>query len=396
MLTDSELEALLIDIESDRVERKQSLSDVDRVCEAICAFANDLPYHQLPGFIFIGVRDNGSHAGIPIDDGLLLKLSQIRDNGNILPLPVMSVQKRKLCGNDIAVIEVQPSLSPPVRYKGVVWVRVGPRRARASGEEEQRLSEKRRFKDLPFDSRPLSGSEISDLDLDLFQRVYLPSAVSPEVLAENHRTIEQQLASLHFIARDLTPTIGGILSIGLDPGAWVPGAYVQFLRLDGTEITDPILHQEELSGPLPDLLPQIDRVLRAQISVRTRIPDQGVEERFPDYPLEALVQLARNAVMHRNYETSNAPVRIYWYRDRIEIHSPGGPYGQVTIDNFGQPGVTDYRNPLLAEAMKSLGFVQRFGFGIASARRDLARNGNPEMKLEIQPTAVLVTIRPRP
>ncbi len=74
-------------------------------------------------------------------------------------------------------------------------------------------------------------------------------------------------------------------------------------------------------------------------------------------------QLVRNAVLHRTYETTNAPVRVYWYSDRIEIHSPGGLYGQVNPENFGQPQVTDYRNPLLAEAMKALGFVQRFGVG---------------------------------
>ena len=152
MLTDVELESLLADVESDRVERKQSFSDADRVCEAICGFANDLPDHRSSGIVLVGVRDDGSPAGIPIDDGLLLKLSSIRDNGNILPLPQMTVQKRTLRGVDVAVIEVHPSFSPPVRYKGVVWVRIGPRRARASADDERRLSEKRRFKDFFIDN----------------------------------------------------------------------------------------------------------------------------------------------------------------------------------------------------------------------------------------------------
>ena len=58
---------------------------------------------------------------------------------------------------------------------------------------------------------------------------------------------------------------------------------------------------------------------------------------------------------------TNTPVRITWYNDRIEIQSPGGPFGSVTAQNFGQDGITDYRNPNLADAMKVLGFVQRFG-----------------------------------
>ncbi|XPM56364.1 MAG: ATP-binding protein [Leptolyngbya sp. IPPAS B-1204] len=63
-----------------------------------------------------------------------------------------------------------------------------------------------------------------------------------------------------------------------------------------------------------------------------------------------------NRRMHRSYEETNAPVRVYWFDNRIEIQSPGGLFGQVNRQNFGQ-GVTDYRNPHLAEAMKNLGYV---------------------------------------
>jgi ATP-dependent DNA helicase RecG len=97
--------------------------------------------------------------------------------------------------------------------------------------------------------------------------------------------------------------------------------------------------------------------------------------------------------LHRTYEASYAPVRVYWFEDRIEIHNPGGPYGAVTAENFGQAGVTDYRNPHLAEAMKVLGFVQRFGVGIAMARKELERNGNPPLQFKVQPSAVLAVVR---
>lgn len=109
--------------------------------------------------------------------------------------------------------------------------------------------------------------------------------------------------------------------------------------------------------------------------------------------MPALQQITRNAVLHRTYEGTNAPVRIYWFSDRIEIHSPGGPFGQVSRENFGQPGVTDYRNPHLAEAMKVLGYVQRFGVGIQIAREELRKNGNPMPEFTVEPTHVLATIR---
>ena len=101
-MDDSELEALLNDLESDRVERKASIADRDRSCEAICAFANDLPNHRQPGVLFIGANDNGSCANLTIDDRLLLTLSELRSNGNILPFPTITVQKRILNGCEMA------------------------------------------------------------------------------------------------------------------------------------------------------------------------------------------------------------------------------------------------------------------------------------------------------
>jgi ATP-dependent DNA helicase RecG len=79
----------------------------------------------------------------------------------------------------------------------------------------------------------------------------------------------------------------------------------------------------------------------------------------------------------------------------MEIHSPGGPYGNVTPENFGRPGVTDYRNPNLAEAMKVFGFVQGFGRGIAIARRELEKNGNPPPEFQVTSSAVLGILKGR-
>jgi predicted HTH transcriptional regulator len=121
-----------------------------------------------------------------------------------------------------------------------------------------------------------------------------------------------------------------------------------------------------------------------------------VEERRSAYPLVALQQLARNAVMHRSYENTHAPARVYWFDDRIEIINPGGPYGAVTQANFGMAGFADYRNPNIATALKTLGFVQRFGFGIADARRALRENGNPPPEFDVQPESVRVTLRRAP
>ncbi len=265
MMTDQELEALLNDLESDRVERKASASDRSALRRAICAFANDLPNHGQPGVIFVGVNDDGSCSHLPITDELLRTLADMRSDGNILPFPALTAQKRNLGGCELAVIMVEPADAPPVRYKGRVWVRIGPRRAIATAEEERRLTEKRRAKDLPFDLRPAASATLEDLDLDLFRRVYLPVTLPGEILEANQRSSEQQLASLRFATIENQPTVLGILVIGKDPRQFLPGAYIQFLRIEGTELTAPIKDAKEIDGPLLELLRRLDEILQINI-----------------------------------------------------------------------------------------------------------------------------------
>lgn len=394
-MTDAELEVLVADLESDRVERKESIRQKDKIAQAICAFANDLPGHRLPGVLVVGLRDDATPANLTIDDQLLLDLGAIRSDGKVLPLPTMSVQRRTLRGTDVAVVLVEPASDPPVRYDGRVWVCVGPRRAIASRDEERILTERRRSRDLPYDHQPVRDATLADLDVDAIRRDYLPRAVDPETLAENHRPIEHQLASLQLATADGVPTVAATILFGRAPRASVPGAYVVFVRFNGVDVTDPILDQKELQGPIPELLRRLDDVLVANIRIATEVHDHHVEIQKPDYALAALQQLSRNAVMHRNYETSFAPVRIFWFRDRVEIDSPGGPFGRVTAENFGSGGVTDYRNPSVAAGMRVLGYVQRFGMGIPLARRACQEIGAAPPEYVITGASVRVIVRAR-
>lgn len=87
------------------------------------------------------------------------------------------------------------------------------------------------------------------------------------------------------------------------------------------------------------------------------------------------------------------PVKIYWYSDRIEIMNPGGLFGEVTPETIWK-NATSYRNPLLAEGLKNLGIVERFGFGLAEARQVLRRNGNPPLGFQFEPNFTLFKLEP--
>ncbi len=395
MLSVPELEKLMTDLESDRVERKSSFpgfENRERVRQAVCAFANDLPGHGKPGYVFVGVSDSGMPIKLTITDELLRSLSDIRTDGKTLPPPRMSVEKVEISGTPVAVVEVWPSDTPPVRYAGQVWIRVGPRRATATAEEERRLTERQISGSRTFDHRPCLDATLDDLILGSFRNDYLPKVVDSAILAANDRSVEEQLASLRsFDLKRGVPTYAGVLVFGRDPLNFLPGAYIQFVRFEGDTLSDPVRDEKAITGNLLTQLLQLDNLLPIHVQTARTVEGLRAEER-PDYPLVAVRELALNAVMHRVYEpTTSTPVKVFWFSDRIEISNPGGLYGQVTPENYER--VSDYRNPVIAEAMKVLGYVEKFGTGIARANAALRKNRNPPAEFTFQPTHVLVIIR---
>jgi ATP-dependent DNA helicase RecG len=390
MITEEEFKRLLAAGESDRVEFTTSTRDADKFAEAVTAFANDLPNHRLPGYLFVGVNDDGTLSGLEVTDELLRNLAALRSDGNILPQPSLNEYKLRLTGGEVAVVEVQPSEIPPVRYKGRVAIRVGPRKGYATPQEERQLTEKRISQARSFDALPCLGSAIDSLTTDLFLTTYLPQAVAAEVIEENNRDLEAQLASLRFYdPRAKCPTNAGILLFGKNPLEWLPGAYIQFLHLDGSSLGSDVLVEKRLDGDLLTVLRELDSLVDLLVEARPASVSALREKAAVNYPRVALRELLMNAVLHRSYE-SNSPIRFYRFAERIEIQSAGGLYGEATQENF--PNQNSYRNPVLAEAMKALGFVNKFGRGVLRAQEALRQNGSKPAEFTLDPNYVLARI----
>ena len=127
---------------------------------------NDLPDHRMPGYLFLGVQNDGTIDGLKVDDALMKRISAIRSDGNILPLPVMSTEKVVTEKGDVLVVEVTPSFDTPVRYRGRTFIRIGPRRDIASAEEERILAERCAASLPTFDTRPCREAKLEDIDID--------------------------------------------------------------------------------------------------------------------------------------------------------------------------------------------------------------------------------------
>ena len=378
-MNDFNINDLLSDMESDRIERTISTTDTNKFAEAICAFSNDLPNYKKAGYLLIGVDDKtGIPCGLTVTDAILKNLAAIRNNGNILPQPAMTVEKFTLPEGDVAVVKVMPSLQPPVRFRGKIWVRIGPSKATANETDERILTEKRTSNAKTFDAMAVIGTEIKEINLSVFKEKYLPTAIDPEIIEQNGREIKIQLASLRLY--DLKydcPTYAGILLLADNPEYYLAGAYIQYVKFDGLDKASPIINQKKFTGNLVEVTKKIvdfiefnivqDKIVRSNDSFKHR------EE--SNYPKLVLRELLMNAIMHRDYE-SNAPIHFYEYKDRIEIQNAGFLYGGANVANF--PNVNDYRNPIVGEILKNLDYVEKFSVGINTVKRALAENGNPE------------------
>ena len=390
-LDEAELIKLSKEQENEFIEKTRSI-DIKKIAKTICAFSNDLSNRRKVAVMFIGITDDGKYTHHSFTDTMQLQVTNIKHSGSLQPLPVILVQILPIDQYEILAIQVQPSKNPPMRYNNRCWIRIGPSVQLASEQEEKNLLEKRQAGNLPEDMKGVFNATIEDdLNMDFFKTQYLPFAVSNEVFSANNREIKTQMRSLRLLDYEFKPTMTAILLLGKHPRHWFPGAYIQFIRFDGRTLTDPIKNQLEISGVLQDQIPQIEKVFKANISTSLELSNkQNIQS--PDYPMEALKQLIRNAVIHRDY-TSHTPIKVHWFNDRIEIQSPGGPYGELNTSNFGREGLTSYRNPSIAEALKNLNFVERFGFGIPQSKKALEENGNPALELQAELSTVLAVIR---
>lgn len=378
----NKLYSLIASDEDFRIERTVSVSDMDKFQEAICAFANDMPGSRQKGYLLIGVKDNGKLSGLQVTDALMKKISGIRSDGNILPLPVMTTEKVTTEEGDVLVVEVTPSFDTPVRYRGRTFIRIGPRRDIASMEEERILSE-RCASSLPtFDTRPCREATLDDLDIAAIKEHYLPQAIEAEVLENDHRPLKEQLASLRLFNMHYDcPTYASLIMFGHTPKYFMPGAYIQYVRFAGRDNAGTILNERRFEGCLYKILPELENFIRDGIVTKRPVSISILREKnVLNYPYKALRELMMNAVMHRDYQ-SNMPTRLYQYDDHIEIMNPGGLYGQARPENF--PFVNDYRNSVVAEMMRTLNYVNMFNHGVGEVYDLLKANGSPEATFNV-------------
>jgi ATP-dependent DNA helicase RecG len=254
---------------------------------------------------------------------------------------------------------------------------------RARESDLLRLRERRPEHRQPFDYRLVHGATLDDLRLSELRSMY-EAANEADHDPESFPGIEAWLTRKDLgrvVAGTWTPNAAAILLFGENAQAFFPGAVVEFVRYRGTEVDAAVAFRKSIAGTLPQQLEALWAQLSAHL-VSLPVAAEGIRTVYrPEYPLEALRELARNLVQHRLYEGTHAPGRVEWFNHRIVFSNPGGPFGQAGEGEFGSHA--DYRNPTITRWLVELGYVEQLGRGIRLVKRMLAQNGNPDLAVEI-------------
>jgi ATP-dependent DNA helicase RecG len=169
----------------------------------------------------------------------------------------------------------------------------------------------------------------------------------------------------------LQPTYAALLLFGRAPQQWVPSAVILAVQFGGVSFGDQFVKQE-LRGSLPEQIRQADLFLRDHVRQVARLEGLTRQER-PEFPLEAARELLVNAVAHRDYNQQGDVIHLNLFADRLEVQSPGGLPGPVTLANLLEARFS--RNAIIVQVLSDLGFVERLGYGLDRVVSVCRQNG---------------------
>ncbi len=358
--------------EGQQLEFKRSLAELDTATRTMAAFAN-----TDGGVLLFGVRDSGEIIGVEIGQTTKERIVN-RITGATDPVVYPSVEYVPVEERVVIAVRVAPSDNRPHLAEGRAYKRVGAADVQLKRDEYERLLLTRRR--AAFGRQPVVGAHYTDLDEERI-RWYLAQRAEKRDIPGPDSPLPDLLTGLGAVverAGQLIPTHAGILFFGRDPQTWIPHSQVRVARFQGTSTTH-FIDRADLSGTLPEMIDAAEQFIRRNTRLAATVVGFRRRE-VTEYPYEAIREAVCNAVCHRDYRIAGASVRIMVFADRIEVNSPGGLPPGVTLANIERKHVL--RNPLIANYLYDIFYIEKWGTGIARMRRLMREHGLAEPRLE--------------
>jgi ATP-dependent DNA helicase RecG len=358
--------------------------DVDQLAETLVAFAN-----SDGGTIVAGVDTDGTiNADLifeDVQDALGLALSQCR------PGVRTEWEHSEVRGGTVIAIRIPRSNELHSLEDGRVLIRSGAENRPLGGAEIRHLAATKSSGD--FEVEEASGATFDDLDPEIIAEYRIKRAERQRrPVAEDDVGL---LTGIGALTEEGTPTVTGMLLFGRDTLSLLPQSGLIFVRFAGTELRGPgglpgYSRREEIAGPLPRMIEAAWQVVWEEMRVAAVVKGLVREEKS-EYPPFAVREALVNAVCHRDYRLTGRRIEIRMFDDRLEVISPGGLPGYITVDNIVEEHFS--RNPRLVHGLFQWGFIEELGLGVDRMIEDMVNAGHPAPEFKDTPYSFTVTLR---
>jgi ATP-dependent DNA helicase RecG len=282
-----------------------------------------------------------------------------------------------------AEIPAVDTLERPVYYKGVGRVKGSHVRV---GEADEIMSEYEIYsydafrKRIQDDLRKVEKAKLSLFNAEQLSKYLSAVKIERKNLAQN--VTDDEIIELMGVAIDGIPTVAGIMTFSKYPQGHFPQFCITAVSIPGTEMGETgddgerFIDNQRITGAIPEMIDLAVDFVRKNSRNKTIIDDDGKRRDKIEYPTKAVREAILNGLVHRDYSihTQNVPVRIEMYRDRLEVISPGGLYGKITIDSLGRVH-PDTRNAALANILELLDVTENRYSGIPTIRAECRQAG---------------------
>jgi ATP-dependent DNA helicase RecG len=359
-------------------------ADADQLAETLVAFANGDGGTVLLGVTLDGAMSNNFSTE---DAEALLWQAQARCRP-----PVRSEWQQTETPQGTAVaIRVIRSTELHTLDDGRVLIRVGSENRPLVGDEVSHLAATKATGD--FETDVVAGAARNDLDEEIIQE-YLVKREERGRLALS-RPVDEMLVEIGALTDAGAPTVAGVLLFGQEPQFYLPQSGLVFVRFAGTEPRGPeglpgYSRREEIQGALPRLIEAAWKVIWEEMRIAAVV--KGLErEEQTEYPPFAVREALVNAVCHRDYRLKGRRIEMRMFDDRLEVISPGGLPGYITIDNIVDEHFS--RNPRIVGGLFQWGYIEELGLGIDRMVEDMVQAGHPPPEFKATPYSFTVTLR---
>jgi ATP-dependent DNA helicase RecG len=253
------------------------------------------------------------------------------------------------------------------------------------------LENRGKLRSTPFDDSVCDGASFRDIDNAQVTAFVEMAEATGRLKLKGSRTPKAVLQNFNLL-RDGQPTNAAMLLFGKDPRRFFNNAQVHCFHFHGTEKRKPIASQQPYEGRLLEVIDQAVEFALGKIdrSVGTRATGTQAPVKF-EIPRPVITEAIVNAVAHRNYR-HNGFVQVIVFADRIEVWNPGELPPGLTPELLRKPHGPIPRNPLIAEPLFRVKYVEKAGTGTTDMIADCRDAGLPEPDFEQRGPHFVVTL----